>query len=85
MVNIGEGQEVDKLVGDAQGREVFGQLDYPLRSTRSFKSWVIQPALQTFLFLFRICKPLEQRSSDFDWNKRGAQDGWGNESYINRV
>ena len=76
LVNFETNQEVDGLVGDAQGRRVvFWKIDYPPRNASHFKSWMIPRALQMFEFLHRICKFLEQSSSKFDWDSGWTQDG----------
>ena len=76
MVNLGTRQEVERLVGDAQGRMVvFWKIDYPPRYASNFKSWMIPRALQKFEFLLRICKFLEQSSSKFDWDSGWTKNG----------
>ena len=75
MVNLGTKQEVDRLVGDAQGRRVVCKLNYAPRSATSFESWMIPRALQMFEFLLRICKLLEQSSSKFDWDSGWTKNG----------
>ena len=76
LVNFETNQEVERLVGDAQGRRVvFWKIDYPPIYASNFKLWMIPRALQMFEFLLRICKLLEYSSSKFDWDSGWTKNG----------